>query len=618
MYTTSKGEDQYTGIAMIPELLSPKKRSLHFTGLLILGILISQQILAEDKTVFWGDTHVHTSWSVDSYSVQNHFTGPGEAYRFARGIPVLHTRLQTKVKIKRPLDFMVVGDHAENYRRQINILEGIPQLTNHPNFQQLLTFMEGPRTMGPLDDIDQELVDILESKELMSYGWKQAIDITEQNNIPGQFTTFAGWEWTRNPGGNQHRIIFTPAGPESTKQFIPYSTADGENPEDLWNFLGETSASLNIDFVAMPHNSNLSNGTMFALLDSEGKPLDAQYAQTRARWEPVMEITQVKGTSEVFPELSPDDEFATFEIHTDLLIGGQGNVSTAAADYARYALMNGLRLEQEIGVNPFKVGFIGSSDTHTGLVTVEEDDFLGKTVRDTLPQERADSSPEDVFFHSWELSASGLAAAWAEENTRDSIFAAFKRREVYATSGSRISVRVFGGFNFSSSNVAVDLVAEGQLHGVPMGGDLTAAGDAPMSLLIQAFKDPLGANLDRVQVVKGWIDLAGENHEKVFNALWAGERELDADGRLHEIGSTLDMNTALYTNNIGASSLSGRWIDPEFDASQRAFYYLRVLEIPTPRHSTYDAIALGMSVEETGFPVAIQERAWTSPIWYTP
>lgn len=585
---------------------------------LLMLISASAGLAAQERQLLWGDTHVHTSWSVDAYSVLNHFTGPDEAYRYARGIPVLHTRLKTKVKIKRPLDFMVIGDHAENYRRQVNILDAIPQLRNHPAYEQALEFMKGPRTMGPMANVDQDFVDILESKEVLSYGWGLAVDIAERNYIPGTFTTFAGWEWTLNPGGNQHRIIFTDAGPAATKQFWPYSTNDGDRPEDLWNFLGETSTRLGIDFVAMPHNSNLSNGTMFTLLDSDGRPYDAAAARLRARWESVMEITQVKGTSEVHPEASPDDEFADFEIHKDLLIGGQATVDTARADYLRYALLTGLSAEQELGINPYKLGIIGSSDTHTGLVVTEEDDFLGKTVRDALPQERADNS-QDTLFHSWEMSASGIAAVWAEENTRESIFAAFKRKEVYGTSGTRISLRVFGGFDFSARDARADLVAAGYRKGVPMGGDLTSAGRGKRAgFLIQAFKDPLGANLDRVQVIKGWLDAEGRQQEKVFDALWAGDRQAGADGKLPPLGNTVDTTTALYDNSIGAAQLAGYWQDPEFDPAQRAFYYVRVLEIPTPRHSTYDAVALGIDVAATGHAATIQERAWSSPIWYTP
>jgi hypothetical protein len=574
---------------------------------------------AQETNLYWGDTHVHTSWSVDAYAVGEYLTGPEEAYRFARGIPVLHTKLQTRVRIDRPLDFFIVSDHAERYRYQVNFRDSNPLLADLPDFERAHAMvLENPRLgMGAPPDLDPQLLEAALSEEVKAYGWGLAVDAAERNNIPGVFTTFAGWEWTRNAGGNQHRIVFTPDGPDVTKQFIPFSSDDGPNPEDLWAWLDETSERTGGRFVAMPHNSNLSNGNMFSLNDSAGRPIDAAYARERARWEPVMEITQVKGTSETMPELSPNDEFAGFEIHKRLLIGGIAEPNPA--DYARTALLRGLMLEEQTGVNPFKLGFIGSTDTHTGLSSAEEYDFWGKTVRDTTPQERLDF-PKTQFFPSWEMSASGRAAVWAEENTRESIFAAFQRREVYATSGTRIVLRVFGGFNFRERDAeADDFAAVGYEKGVPMGGDLTAAPRrrAPR-LLIQALKDPMGANLDRVQVIKGWVDAEGGQHEQIYDAAWSGDREIGADGRLPDVGNTVDLSTARYTNDIGAAALTTVWEDPDFDPSSRAFYYVRVLEIPTPRHSLYDAVALGVDPALTAMPATIQERAWSSPIWYTP
>ena len=593
-------------------------KSLVFSTVIATPVLTPVLANAQETNLYWGDTHVHTSWSVDAYAVGNKFTGPDEAYLYAKGAPVLHTRLQTRVQIDRPLDFMVVGDHAQNFRRQINILEGIPPLRDRNGYKEALELIQsGANAMGPMPGVDPEFVEYMVGPEVIGYSWDLQVDAAERAYEPGKFTTFAGWEWTRNDGGNQHRIVFTPAGPEQTKQFVPHSIFDGDNPEDLWGFLDQTSERLNIDFVSMPHNSNLSNGMMFRMMDSEGRPIDAAYARTRARWEPVMEITQVKGTSETRPELSPDDEFADFEIHEDLLIGGKATPNDA--DYARSALLRGLTLEEQLGTNPFKLGFIGSSDSHTGLTNVEEDNFMGKTVRDTLPSERA-NTPQTSFFHSWEMSASGIAAVWAEENNRESIFAAFKRKEVYGTSGTRISLRVFGGFNFRNRDTRSEsLVEAGYDRGVPMGGDLTAAprNKAP-GLLIHAVKDPMGANLDRVQIIKGWLDDNGEQREIVFNALWSGDRTLDSNGNLPAVGNTVNVSTAQYENSIGATQLIGLWEDPEFDPEQRAFYYVRVLEIPTPRHSTYDTAALGIDVSTTLHPATIQERAWSSPIWYTP
>lgn len=590
-------------------------------GILIFFFSLNSTLLAQDRNLYWGETHLHTNASVDAYVVGDYFTGPDEAYMFAKGAPVLHTRLQTRVQIDRPLDFMVVADHATRMRLQVNILEGAPALKDVEGYAEALEFVKNnPRgTMAPPENfpISDAMKKALVSDEVRLYSWHKQIEAAERHNNPGKFTTFAGWEWTRNRLGNQHRVVFTPSGPDITKQFVPFSVEDGENPEDLWKFLEQTSKTTGADFVAMPHNSNLSDGYMFSLVDSEGRPIDANYAKTRARWEPVMEITQMKGTSETRSELSPNDEFANFEIHTDLLIGGQA--TPKAGDYARTALLRGLQIQKQVGENPFKLGFIGSSDSHTGLATVEENNFLGKTVRDTLPQERLDS-PLTALFHSWEMSASGIAAVWAEENTRDSIAAAFKRREVYGTSGPRMSLRVFAGFRFNKNQAqGENLVEVGYARGVPMGGDLTAAKkkDIP-GFLIHAAKDPIGANLDRVQVIKGWIGDNGEQQEKVFDVLWSDHRKLDSNGKLPAVGNTVDVKNALYENSIGAAQLTGFWQDPEFNSEQHAFYYVRVLEIPTPRHSTYDAVALGVDVAKTQFPATIQERAWSSPIWYTP
>lgn len=576
--------------------------------------------LAQDTRLYWGDTHVHTSASVDAYAVQDYFTGPEEAYRFARGIPILHTRLQTKVQIDRPLDFMVVADHAERMRLQTNFIDRAPPLVDVPGFEEARQYIvDNPRAgMGaPIAQfLTPELVAAVNSEELRAYSWRRQVEAAENNYVPGVFTTFAGWEWTRNQGGNLHRVVFTPDGPDVTSQFRPFSSDDGPDPEDLWNWLDETSERTGARFIAIPHNSNLSNGTMFSDVDSEGRPIDADYARQRARWETVMEITQVKGTSEVDPVLSPEDEFANFEIHRELLIGGVATPSEA--DYARSALLHGIGFEEALGINPFKLGFIGASDNHTGLSAGPENEFYGKTVRDTLPEERL--SMPDQLFASWKMSSSGVAGVWAEENTRDSIAAAFRRREVYSTSGPRIMLRVFGGFGFSPEDTqAPDVAAAGYAGGVPMGGDLTAAPDgAAPTFLIHAAKDPLSGNLDRVQVVKGWLDGAGEPREKIFDVAWSGDRAIGPDGKLPPVGDTVDRATALYENTIGAAQLATVWTDPEFDPAQRAFYYVRVLEIPTPRHSVYDAVALGVDPEETGRPAAIQERAWSSPIWYTP
>jgi hypothetical protein len=452
--------------------------------------------------------------------------------------------------------------------------------------------------------------------------WGENIDAAERYNEPGVFTAFAGWEWSSTPDGrNLHRVVFTPAPAATLRSFVPFSSLDSMAPEDLWSWLDTTARAEATDFVAIPHNSNMSTGLMFQDVDTDGRPMTAAYARTRARWEPVVEITQIKGTSETHPLLSPNDEFADFELYSGLFTRAVSS-TPLAGDFVRNALQLGLRLESTIGVNPYKFGLIGSTDQHVGLPNADEDDFYGATARTLTPEERLAAGTRGNFAP-WNLSASGLAGVWATENTRAAIFQAFRRREVYSTSGPRISLRVFGGFDYTAADASAnDIAAVGYRKGVAMGGDLSNAprGSAP-SLLIEASRDPEGANLDRVQVVKGWLDSAGESHEQIFEAAWSGDRALRPDGRLEAVGTTVELETASYTNTIGTSRLATVWRDPDFDPDVRAFYYVRVLEIPTPRHQVYDAAALGMSaaaIEAIEKPARIQERAWSSPIWFTP
>lgn len=576
-------------------------------------------VRAQDTVLLWGDTHVHTSWSVDAFYMGNYLAGPDTAYRFAKGEPILHPRLQTRIQIDRPLDFLVVADHAENFRWQVNTLEGIELLRDVEGYEAALDLVrnEPGRTFflrgNPLTP---EYNAAIASPQVRRRSWGLQVDAASRHNEPGRFTALTGWEWSSNGGGsNLHRVVFSPSDAQTLKQFIPYSNAESVNPEDLWDWLDETAAATGAQFVAIPHNSNLSRGFMFADTYFDGRPVDAAWARQRARWEPVMEITQTKGTSETHPALSVNDEFARFELYEQLL--DRSEFRPLRADYARTALLTGLVLEQAVGINPYRLGFIGSTDSHTGFSTVEENDFFGKAVSDALPQERLDRVRN--VFRGWEMSASGLAAVWAEENSRSAIADAFRRREVYATSGPRILLRVFGGFDFDAADTATDIAAIGYARGVAMGGDLTRAprNRAP-SLLIQAVKDPLGANLDRVQVVKGWLDAQGETHERIYDVAWAGERRVGDNGRPGPVGDTVDRQRVRYANSIGAPQLTVAWVDPDFDREQRAFYYVRVLEIPTPRHSLYDAVALQVDPSETGMPQTIQERAWSSPIWYTP
>jgi hypothetical protein len=586
--------------------------------------------------VYWGDVHLHTNYSWDAYGTGNTSVTPDQAYRFARGLPVVHPALHTTVQIRRPLDFLAVTDHAIMLGAQAMLDQRDPALLATDWGKKLLAIHEQAPVAGVMREGGRlgvmggpegtaerkEMMDQVFSPAIRRRAWDVEIDAAEKNNQPGMFTTLIGWEWTSTPGGkNLHRCVITDADGAKAREFIPFSNYQSQRPEDLWQFFSETKARTGVDFISIPHNSNLSGGLMFDVVDSDGRPISADYARTRARWETEVEIAQSKGTSEVLPQLAPTDEFAGFEIWQRLLVNRP--MPPSPHDYLRSALLEGVQLQREIGINPYKLGFVGATDSHTGLSTVQESHFLGDFGADPTPAERLKEIQPGAMpfiFSAWTLSAAGRAAVWAPQNTRQAIFEAFKRKEVYGTTGTRIVLRVFGGFDFRAADAeAKDIASVGYRKGVPMGGDLTNAPQrAAPSFLIYAAKDPLSGNLDRVQVVKGWVDGSGQTHERIYDVAWSGDRRPGADGKLPPVGNTVDESTATYANTIGAAQLTTVWKDPSFDPSQLAFYYVRVLEIPTPRHSLYDAIALGVSASETHQPASIQERAYSSPIWYTP
>jgi hypothetical protein len=600
------------------------------TGLV--AVSLSFSAVGQERHLYWGDLHLHTNYSLDAYGVGNTYMTPDDAYRFARGIPVYHKTLDTKVQIDRPLDFLAVTDHSDSLGIDALVSSGDPLMEKTEVGRAMLAAakdgpwrgVQGFSRANPALNVMEKLA----TPEVRGSTWQKEVDAAEKNNIPGTFTTLFAWEWTAMISGkNLHRNVISNANAEQAGQFVPYAAGqfysvkgvDSNRPEDLWAWLDATAKRVGIDFIAIPHNSNISGGLMFDVVDSDGRPFDAQYARERMRWESLVEVTQMKGTSEIAPELAPTDEFAEYEVRRKLLIGTP--VTPTEADYARTALMRGLGFQNSLGVNPYKFGLIGATDGHVGITSVEENNFFGKIASDSkLSQHVPVPGQRAVIFPAWEMSAAGLTGVWADENTRDSIFAAMKRKEVYATTGTRISLRMFGGFSFKDSDArATDLAAVGYKKGVPMGSDLTAAprGKAP-SLLILAVKDPAGANLDRVQVVKGWLDDKKQPQQKVYDVAWSGNRKIGADGKLPAVGNTVDVSTALWSNSIGAAQLSTVWTDPDFKADQEAFYYVRALEIPTPRHSLYDAVALGIDVSVTKEPATIQERAYSSPIWYTP
>ena len=575
---------------------------------------------SEPSQVFWGDTHLHTSYSPDAFFFGNTTADPDTAYRYAKGLPVVHPYHKARIQIGTPLDFLVVADHAEMMGVPFQIMRGDEQVAKTASGKRLAKMMgsgEGQvafteflgriNSNSPYEDLNTE--------EIRKSVWSETVAITERHNVPGEFTSFIGWEWTSTPGGkNLHRVVFTPQGGDVAAKFIPYSSFDSDKPEDLWDWLASTSAQSGAEFLAIPHNPNISGGLMFNDVDSEGRPITAEYARMRMRWEPVMEVTQIKGDSETDPILSPNDEFAAFEPFMHVLdsedLGSGAKPELGPGDFARSALGRGLEIESKVGANPYKFGMIGSTDSHTGMASAEEDNFHGKTVYDSIPENRFNSFMGIKGFGA-DMSASGLAGVWSPVNERGALFDSFRRKEVYASTGPRIRLRFFGGWDFDDDDAdGPGLARIGYDEGVPMGGDLTQGpeGGAP-TFLMYAIKDPRGANLDRVQVVKGWLDADGKSQEKVYDVAWSDKRVLGDDGSLPPVGNSVDLETGSYTNDIGDAQLSTAWTDPDFDPGVRAFYYVRVLQIPTPRHTLYDGISLGMTPEETEHPAPIQERA---------
>jgi hypothetical protein len=617
---------------------------------LIVGLVVGAAPLwaAQPTQLYWGDTHLHTSYSFDAFLNLNDSADPDTAFRWARGLPVIHPYTEARVQIGTPLDFLVVSDHAEAMgvlRAIINHQEEFGELSGWDTVKRWITITtirvavwagygsavfkdvlpvkldnwgSNPVTDPGNPPMDDSLGDI---SPTVKTSWGEIIDAAEKNNQPGNFTALLGWEWSSIPAGaNLHRVVVTPNGRNQAGQYMPYGSDQSQYPEDLWAWLETTAERTDSEFIAIPHNSNISKGYMFDETTLRGKPMSAEYIETRRRWEPVVEMTQIKGDSETHPSLSPEDPFAGFEPFEFYLQQDWQPYRAAIGDFVRPALGRGLQIEQALGNNPFKFGMIGSTDAHTGLSSSEEDNFWGKMAYDSIPANKRGDSLGGVKATGWDMAASGMAAVWAEENTRQGIFDAMKRREVYATTGPRIALRVFAGWDFLTTDAQLpDLAALGYAGGVPMGGELKSSGDpkADIRLLISAMKDPKGANLDRVQVIKGWVDAEGKSREKIFDVAWSGERLPTADGSLPPVGNTVDEATASYSNDIGSAQLTAMWEDPEFDPIQSAFYYVRVLQIPTPRHSLYDAAALRIK-PPAEYPASIQERAYSSPIWYKP
>ncbi|MBW7471016.1 DUF3604 domain-containing protein [Marinobacter sp. F4218] len=587
------------------------------------------------QRIFWGDTHLHTALSTDAGMIGNRL-GLEEAYRFARGETVVSSA-GVRARLQRPLDFLVVADHAENLGLAPMIAERNPdllatdfgrqisQLVYDGNYGQAYALWGQGMSAGQ-DPLAGET-------GLIRSMWERVTKAAERFNEPGRFTALIGFEWSSSPGGNNlHRNVIFRDGKDEADQIIPLSNYDTTDPEDLWAWMQAYEERTGGRALAIAHNGNLSNGLMFDDETLSGKEVDRDYAERRMRWEPVYEVTQIKGDGEAHPALSPNDEFADYGTWDKGSFGPEPKTSDMLPrEYAREAFKRGLEYEERLGVNPFKFGMIGSTDSHTSLATTEENNYFGKAtpaepspgterIEEKITGFMQEPNGPDITIRHVSTLASGLAAVWATDNTREAIWDALQRKEVYATTGTRLMVRVFAGWDFEESEVQrPDFAKTGYLRGVPMGGDLTQApeGKSP-TLMIRALRDADGANLDRVEVIKGWMDAAGKLHERVYDVLCSDERVINDQHRCKTpVGNSVDVKTATYNNSIGDALMMAFWKDPDFDPNQRAFYYVRVLEIPTPRWTTYDAAFFGTELPKDVEPTH-QERAYTSPIWYSP
>jgi hypothetical protein len=587
--------------------------------------------------VYWGDTHVHTGMSLDAGAFGARLM-PTDAYRLAKG-EQLTSSTGYPVRLSRPLDWLVVADHSDNMNFFPTLLSGDPAMLASEQGGRWWNMIQegGQSAVAAAVEIIQALTNNrFEEATFIAPGtakyreaWEATMDAAEEHNDPGNFTAFIGYEWTSTDRGfNLHRNVIYRDGKDKASMMEPYTTLPpygSPDPRDLWKWLAEYEATTGGTVLAIAHNGNMSNGHMFPTTRTlHGAKVNEEWVKTRARWEPLYEITQIKGDGEAHSLLSPDDEFADFEtwavgnldlseLKTDDMIG---------REYGRTALQMGLQLERKHGVNPYKFGFVGGTDTHTALSTAEEDNFFGKhSGAEPNPARMAHPMAKvgENEYPGWSMSASGYQGIWATENTREALFDAMMRKETYATTGPRMTVRFFGGWKFTAEDAMSRLPADaGYLKGVPMGADLPSGkGAKAPNFLVAAQRDPYSGNLDRIQIVKGWIDKRGDRQEKVYDVAWSGDRQPGEDGKLPAVGNTVDPATATWTNSIGSPELITVWEDPDFDPEVPAVYYARVLEIPTPRWTAYEAVRFSVELPE-GAPVSLQERAYTSAIWYSP
>ena len=581
---------------------------------------------------YFGDQHVHTAWSADAGG-SGTTLGPEEATRFARGEEVIATSGQP-VKLGQPLDWIAISDHSDAMGTISEIKGGNPEMMADPTIKRwhdMMARSEAEAGKAVMELIaaqaNKKLPPLIMDPKFARSVWAKNTAIAEKYNEPGRFTAFIAYEWTSNAGGgdNLHRNIIYRDNKDKADRVLPYTTFQSENPEDLWKWMTEWEKTTGGKLLAIPHNGNLSNGRMFALTTFGGDPMSKAWADERQKWEPLFEAIQMKGQSESHPSLSTTDEFAVnYELwDRGNLIQTPKQPGMIQHEYLREALKNGLKVEQDLGANPFKYGMAAGTDTHNGLVAAEEDNFFAKFPNAEPRPERWDEDAMkfgDKVIKGWEMTAAGYTAVWATGNTRAELWDAMKRRETYATSGPHMIVRFFGGYDFTAADLSRSPAVAGYAKGVPMGGDLkaAAAGKAP-TFLVAALKAPMGGNLDRIQIIKGWLDKSGKPQERIYDVVWGdAARRRIVNGKLTPVGSTVDLATASWTNTIGDPELIAVWTDPDFDPSLRAFYYARVLEIPTPRWTAYDQAYFKMKISDPKVPLTTQERAFTSPIWYTP
>jgi hypothetical protein len=592
--------------------------------------------------VYWGETHLHTGMSMDAGAFGARLT-PDDAYRFAKGEEIT-TSTGIRAKLSRPLDFLMVADHSDNMGFFPRLYAGEPSMLADPTGRRWYDMVQAGGQDGVAAAVEiitaftsgdfPPALASLPGSDAYRSAWEETLDAAEKHNEPGEFTALIGYEWTSTEKGfNLHRVVVYRDDADKAGIMEPYTTLRPQgspDPRDLWKYMQAYEDKTGGRVLAIAHNGNLSNGNMFPESKTFfGARVDRDYATARARWEPLYEATQIKGDGETHPFLSPNDEFADYETwdQGNLDLSDLKNDEMLQYEYARSGLGIGLELGRKLGVNPYKFGLVGATDSHTGLSTAEEENFFGKhsgtepsAERIEHPMARIETDDGVLEYPGWSMVASGYQGVWATENTREALFDAMMRKETYATTGPRMLVRFFGGWDFTEADTLGRLPANvGYMKGVPMGGDLTAAprGKAP-SFLVAAMRDPMSGNLDRIQVVKGWLDGKGDRQEKVYDVAWSGDRTPGADGKLPPVGNTVDVATATWTNSIGSPELISVWTDPDFDPDVPAFYYLRVLEIPTPRWTAYEAVRFGVDMPSDDVPMTTQERAYTSPIWYTP